>query len=366
MFNRIIRLIIKEFRVVWGDKKSRLVLIVPPIIQLLVLSFAATYEVRNNSLGIYLEDRGTMGREFVSRLVAMKETFSDVRFYHSQEDVTNAIELQETICVAHIGQRFSAEIESGQTATIQLILDGRKANAAFIIQGYLNRVSREFSNEISKEANKDILVSRIWFNENLNPLWSTVPALLGILINLIALIITSLSIARERELGTFEQLLVSPLRPIEILFGKMIPSVLIGLIEGVALIAIVVIFFRIPITGSPLVLFLAMVIFLFSIVGVGLFISSLAKTQQQGFLGAFTYFVPAVLLSGFVSPIENIPYSLRILAYINPLRYIILISRNVFLEDPLTSDVIKMTLPLIPIALFTLIAAAALFKKRTQ
>ena len=173
--------------------------------------------------------------------------------------------------------------------------------------------------------------------------------------------------ARERELGNFEQLLVSPLRPIEILIGKSIPALVLGFIEGVFMIFMAVVVFRLPITLRGFFMLLGvMFVFLLSVVGVGLFISSLAKTQQQGFLGAFTYKVPATLLCGFATPIENIPVWLRWVAYINPLQYMVTICRTIFLENPSIKLVVNMVWPLIPIGLTTLTAATILFRKKME
>lgn len=364
--NRIFRLVVKEFRTVWGDKRSRIIIIAPTMIQLFILSFAATHEMKNASLGVFLEDEGLQGREFISRFEAIPTTFSRVKRYGSLGDVGKAIEKQEVIGVVHVGPKFSAEMETGKTASVQLLLDGRKANAAMITQGYISRIADQFSSEKSGRTSLVTVVPRMWFNQNLDPLWSSVPALLGMLANLVAVIITSLSIARERELGTFEQLLVSPLRPLEILVGKTIPAIIISFAEGCGMILLAVTVFRIPFNGSLILLLGALLLFLFAIVGVGLFISSLAKTQQQGFLGAFTYFVPAILLSGFATPVENIPDWLRFIAYGNPLKYMVSISRAVFLEAPTTVEVIKMAIPLIPIGIFTLAAATLLFRKRME
>ncbi|MFA6810268.1 MAG: ABC transporter permease, partial [Desulfoplanes sp.] len=185
-------------------------------------------------------------------------------------------------------------------------------------------------------------------------------------INLVALLVTALSVARERELGTYEQLLVSPLRPTEILLGKAVPAIILGFIEGVLMVALLLLIFRIPFTGSLLLLLLAMFLFLVAIVGVGLFISSLSKTQQQGFLGAFTYMVPAVLLSGFATPVANIPLWLRWLAYLNPLHYMISLTRAIFLENPDAAGVMHMIWPLLPIGLITLTGATWMFRKRME
>jgi ABC-2 type transport system permease protein len=376
MINRIIRLIIKESSAILRDKRSRMILVFPPLVQLLIFSFAATHEVRNMTLGIYTEDHGYAARELIAKFEAVPVTFSHIKYYSDLKEVRRAIDAQDILAAVHIGPTFSRDIEAGEHISIQILLDGREANAALVVQGYINRIVQDFVSEWTsyREMHKteghrvrSTLVSRIWFNPNLNSTWSTVPALVGILSNLVVLMITALSVARERELGTFEQLLVSPLRPIEILIGKTIPAFILGFVEGIFMMSMAVLIFRLPLTLSGALLLLGgMFLFLMSIVGVGLFISSLAKTQQQGFLGAFTYQVPATLLCGFATPIENIPDWLRWVAYVNPLQYMVTICRSIFLENPPINLVVSMVWPLIPIGLTTLTAATLLFRKKME
>ncbi len=371
---RIYRLIVKEFLVVFKDPKARIILILPPLIQLLVFGFAATHDVKNTSLGFYVEDDGIHSREFVSRFHAVKETFREIVNYSNAKEVQKGIDSQEVLAVIHIPPTFTRALESGDIPEVQVILDGREMNAASIVLGYIQRITEAFSQEwmqthTSRPAflgRENRLVVRVWFNPNLKPTWSATPPLVAILMNLVGLIVTALSVAREREMGTFEQLLVSPLRPVEILIGKAVPALLLGFFEGIAMVGLILLVFGLPFRGSLFLLFIAMILFLIATIGVGLFISSLSKTQQQGFLGAFTYMVPAVLLSGFATPVENIPVALRWMAYINPLQYMVTVVRSLFLEGPDFLKVIGMVWPLIPIGIVTLASAAILFRKRME
>lgn len=351
-------------------------LIVPPLFELVIFSYAATHEVKNVSLGIYAEDTGGAARELVSRFHAIPVTFSRVVFLDDLGAVQRAIDTQDVVAVVHIGASFSKSLEGANSSSIQILLDGRRPNASLVVQGYLNRIIQDFVQDWKKygyppaksrnTSQSSLLVSRMWFNENLSPLWSSVPAMLGVEMMIVALLLSALSVARERELGTFEQLLVSPLRPIEILIGKTVPGVILGFGIGVMMIAMAIIIFRLPFAGSLFTLLGAMLLFLFATVGVGLFISSLAKTQQQAFLGAFVYIVPSALLSGLATPFENVPEWLRWFAYINPLQYMISISRTIFLEGPRAAEAMNMVWPLAPIALVTLTAAAWLFRNRME
>jgi len=373
MFERIRRLVIKEFLAIFRDPASRMVVAIPPLIQLFVFSFAATLEVRNAGLGIYNEDGGLLGRELVARFWSVPITFSRIVPCENLNDVREALDTQRVLAVVHIPQDFSRELQSGQTPTVQVLLDGRRSNAAMVVQGYIGRIIAQFAQErMTTNENRRtrspqlVSVTRVWFNENLHPLWSSVPALLGILTNLVALLVTSLSVARERELGTFDQLLVSPLRPGEILVGKAVPAFVVAYVEGGLMVAVAVTIFGIPFRGSLLLLAAALFVFLLAIVGIGLWISSLAATQQQALLGSFTYMVPAVLLSGFATPVENIHPAIRWISDIDPLRYMVAINRMMFLENPTPDVVLPYVWPLIPIAVFTLVSAAWLFRHRLE
>ena len=210
------------------------------------------------------------------------------------------------------------------------------------------------------------LVVRHWFNPNLEFMWYTVPSLICILATVISLILTALSVAREREMGTFEQLLVSPLQPFEILLGKALPALFLALCSASLLLGIAIFVFQIPFQGSLLLLFGALAVFLASIVGIGLFVSSLCMTQQQAILGAFVFMPPAVILSGFATPIENMPAWLQSVTLGNPLRWFMIIVRGIFLKAMPAADVLANTLPMAAIALVTLTAAGWLFKHRME
>jgi len=215
-------------------------------------------------------------------------------------------------------------------------------------------------------ASNVTVVPRYWFNPNLIFIWFTVPSLVAIIALLIGLVVTALSVARERELGTFDQLMVSPLRTHEILIGKLTPPMMIGLFHITLYVLAAIFIFGIPLRGSLLLLYGSAVFYLASVVGIGLFISSLSMTQQQAILGAFVFMVPAVLLSGFATPIENMPVWLQPITIINPLRYFLVVVKGVFLKDIPLGEVVHNTVPLALIALCTLSAAAWLFRSRIE
>jgi len=366
MLSRLRSLIVKELLAALKDPKARVMLIVPPLLQALLFSFAITLEANNLTLAVHNLDGGKWGLELVQRLSASR-TFTEVFAVESEKQITRALDEQQAIAVLSIPQDFSRTIEAETSAVVQLLLDGRKTNTAQIVAGYALQIVASLQEELSGgQQGNVILIERNWYNPNLDYKWFTVPSLVAILSTLIALLVTAMSVAREREVGTFEQLLVSPLRPVEILLGKAGAALLIAMVEATGIILIGVYGFRIPFQGSVSLLYGSMAIFLLSIIGVGLFISSLSMTQQQGILGAFTFMVPAVVLSGFATPIENMPHWLQFISLGNPLRWFMLIVRGIFLKGMPATDVIANTWPMAVIAVVTLGAAAVLFRKRME
>lgn len=369
MNGRIPALIVKELLTLFRDPKGRLILIGPPVLQLIIFAFAVTLEVKNVSLVVLDQDNGRHGHEIVQRLTG-SPTFSAIKFVNDVAVLRSLIDRQQAMAAIRIPPDFSRRIEAGEVARLQVILDGRRSNAAQIVTGYITQIVSAYEQQLLETRHAAvppaIIVNRNWFNENLLYLWFTVPSLIGILAMLITLIVTALSVARERELGTFDQLLVSPLMPHEILIGKTVPAVLIGMGEGVLIFAVGVAVFGVPYTGSfPLLLF-ALFIFVMSVVGVGLFLSAISKTQQQAILGAFVFVVPAVTLSGYAAPVENMPAWLQTASWANPLTHFLVTVKGLYLKDMPFIDVWANTWPLLVIGLFTLGLAGWFFTKRLE
>ena len=369
MLRRTYFLIIKELTMIWSDKKSRFVLIGPLLIQLIVFSYAVTLEVKNVSMGVLDKDGGGAAHELVQRFKGSR-TFTRIHYLRGFQEIRPAIDSQEVQFVIQIPEDFSRLVEAGKTAQLQFILDGRRSNSAQIIQGYASQIVNQFSSDVAKKTGRAApsaeLIVRNAYNPNLDYQWFTLPSLCAILPMLIALLLTSLSVAHERELGTFDQLLVSPLQPLEILIGKTVPAVIFGLFEGTLVVCAAVVLFRIPLTGSLPLLYASMTVFLLAASGIGLFISSLSMTQQQAILGSFVFMVPANLLSGFATPLENIPEWLQPVSMAIPLRYFLIVAKGIFMKDFTASAVWQETWPMAVIAVFTLTAAAWLFRKRLE
>jgi ABC-2 type transport system permease protein len=369
MWKRLKALIVKEFLAVWQDKKSRFVLIVPPMLQLFIFAFAATLDVKNASLAILNNDEGKQSYELVQRFQG-SPFFNKVYYLSGDEEIKDAVDNQRAMAVLHIDSQFSRNLLARKPAAVQMILDGRKSNTTQIVEGYAQQIIEQYNADLAHDLNYPTpityLVPRNWYNPNLIYTWFTVPGLVGVLTMLVSLLLTAMSIARERELGTFDQLLVSPLTPREILLGKMIPGIVFGMGEGSLIMLAAVVCFGIPFTGSLAALYLAMFFFVCSIVGIGLFLSALSKTQQQALLATFVFMAPAVILSGYATPIENMPNWLQTLTLANPLRHYLIIVRGTFLKEMPVWMVLNSTWPILIIALFTLSTSTLFFRRRLE
>ncbi len=356
---QLFALIKKEFLAIWSDKKSRAIIIVPPLLQLLLFSFAVTLEVKNINLGILDRDNSVQSQELIRKLSDSK-TFTHIYRLKNEKDLTHMIDTQKVLATLYIPQNFSKSIQSGQVASLQIIADGRKSNTAQIAQAYIQNAF------LPLYLKSSVIISRNWYNPNLNNFWWIVPNLMGTLSMIIALMLTSLSVARERELGTFEQILVSPISPTVLIIGKTIPPLIISMIEASVIFFAATTFFGVPFMGSVAILYLGLFAFLLSIVGLGLFISSISSTQQQGILGAFVLVVPYILMSGFATPVENMPSWLIPVTDFISLKYFLLLLKGVFLKDISFDIAITLIIPMFVLGLVSLFFASWMFRRKIE
>jgi ABC-2 type transport system permease protein len=367
-WTRLSALIIKELLAAFRDPRARVALILPPVMQFFLFAFAATLEISNVPVGVLNHDWGSASTQLVARF-ERASAFSEIRRYASIAEAQAAIDRQDVMVVVHIGQDFSRALAAGGSPKIQVLLDGRKSNGAQIVNQYVSAIITQFGADykLGSTTNRaSEIVERSWYNPNRNYQTAMIPTLIGSLTMSSVLMIVGMSVARERELGTFEQLLVSPLQPFEILIGKAVPGLIVGLGQGVLIALITVFVFGISLTGSALVLITGLVVFLLAVIGVGLFISSLVSNQQQAMMGIMVFMMPAMMLSGFTSPVQNMPTWLQPIATANPLVHMIVILRGVFLRDMPFALVAERLWPMALIAVITLSAAAWLFQRRTQ
>lgn len=368
-YTRIKALIKKELLAILNDKASRMTLLIPPIMQLFLFANAATLEVRHISIVTYNQDTGWYSQELIKRIQG-SPYFSRVYVVDSFKDLQEIINTQKAIVGMHIQSDFSRKLAAQQEAHAQIILDGRKSNSSQIVQGYILSIIKTFNNDIlslhpSKRPQSINIISRNWFNQNLDYILYTVPHLVGILSMVIALLVTALSVAREREMGTFDQLLVSPLQTWEIVVGKMVPAIIIGVSESTVIMLLAKWMYHIPFFGSFLLFYFSLIIFVISIIGVGLFISSISQTQQQATLGVFVFIMPTMLLSGFATPIDNMPVWLQPVTWFIPITHLFVIIKGVFLKDMGLVEVLLNVWPMAFIGLFTLTLAGYIFSKKS-
>lgn len=368
MFFRIKTLVQKELRTLLRDPQSARLLIGLVFLQLVLFPFAATMEVKNNTLAIFNQDSGARSTELIQRF-SKAAAFSEVRYVNSQSEVEDLIDAQEALLAIRFPADFSRNLVAGRPSTLQALLDGRRSNSSQIAFSYVQQMVIGYLVEqgVSPGAvNSSELEVRHWYNPNLNYKWFIVPTLIVFITTIGTLIVTALSVAREREQGTFEQLLVSPLTPGMIMVGKALPAAIVAFIQGTIILVGGVFFYRIPFNGSLLLLYGAMGAFVLSLVGCGLFISSLCRTQQQAFLGMFGFLVPAILLCGFTAPIENMPDWMQIITRADPLSHFLVIVQGVFLKEMGAADVGLKVLPLLAIAAVTLTGATVIFHRKAS
>jgi ABC-2 type transport system permease protein len=357
----------KEFLALLRDRKSRVVVFVPPLLQVLVFGYAATFDLKNIPYAVYNEDSSEISRELEAGFHGSPH-FQEMARITVHGGIAPLIDRREVLLVLHIGPRFSRDLTLGRPAVIQVIVDGRNSNTAMLALNYARTIINTFNELLTKRSGAAgppaRIETRAWFNPNLESRWFIVPGIVGLLTLVVTILVTSLSVAREREQGTFDQLLVTPFRPIEILIGKALPGFLIGIAEATVIILVTVFWFRVPLLGSIVTLYTGVVLFLFSAIGVGLMISSLSVTQQQGLLGAFLFVVPAVILSGFTTPIANMPSLVQDITLVNPMRYFMVVLRGVFLQGTPFSMLLGQLWPMAAIGLCTLALAGWMFRHR--
>jgi ABC-2 type transport system permease protein len=364
MLNRIKNLIIKEFKGIWSDKRIRYMILFAPIVQLLIFSHTATLEVKYVSMLIYDKDRSAYSRSLQSRFSNNKKLIKTITYVDNREEMADLINRQEALLALIIPQDFQKNLITGKGTELQFILDGRRNNSSQVFAGYAQSMVLEFQAEHQPSKSPISITTRNWYNPNLNYEWYIVIAMTAILAMMITLIITSLSLAQEKEFGTFDQILVSPLQPTEILMGKTIPAIAFALFDTFLMVLLGRLMFQVPFVGSLLVLLLLTIIFLLSMAGVGLFISALCKSQQQAILGVFSFMIPSLLISGFVSPVESMPAVMKFVGTINPLTYYLAILKGLFLKDISFALILQYTIPLILIATFCLTFTIYFFKRR--
>jgi ABC-2 type transport system permease protein len=364
---RIVALTRKELLAVLKDPRGRFTLFFPPILQCLIFGYAATYDLNDVPYAVIDQDRSAASRELLARLDGSR-VFRRVAELSRAADLKTYINEGRVVLVIQIDQDFERRLLTGLPANVQVIADGRNSNTAGIATGYVSTIVEAFNvkwRAARGQPGPPVQVTlRAWYNPNMETRWNMIPALIGTLTLLQTLLLTAMSVAREREEGTFDQLLVTPFRPAEIMAGKALPSVLIGLVQATNILLVAQLWFDIPFAGSFVTLYAGLALFLLAAVGIGLLVSSVVATMQQAMLFSFMIIMPFSLLSGLTTPISSMPEILQYFTLINPLRYAIDIAHRVYLEGAGLGLLLPELWPLAVTALVTLAAASWMFRHR--
>ena len=342
MRERLRHMLVKEFIQALRNPRMRAMIFVTPVIELFLFGYAVTTDVRNVALAVYDLDQSVASRELTSRFVR-SGYFDLVESVAEPRRVQELLDRGQARAVLQFNRGFQETLDAGRTAPIQLLLDGTISNTAGIVLSYGSRIVNQYSQELLDDrvarrmgvpprTAKVELEARAWFNEDLESRNFFVPGVIAMIVTLTSLMLTSMAVVREKEIGTMEQILVTPIRPAELILGKTIPFALISYLDVIGITLIGVLWFDVPVRGNLLLLLFATGLFLLTTLGLGLLISTVSQTQQQAMMGAFFLYLPALLLSGFVFPIANMPEVVQWLTLLNPLRYFLEIIRGIFLK----------------------------------
>jgi ABC-2 type transport system permease protein len=342
MFGRLLAIIKKEFRQTFRDPRMKTTIFVAPLVQVIIFGYAATTDVNHIPTAVYDLDNTQQSRDLIRAFTASKY-FHVSRYLYSDSQINDVLDSSAVHCVIRINHGFARDVVGSRNPQIQLIVDGTDSNIASVVLGYASSIIQAHSRNLASRQIELLLQqvksipsidlrNRAWFNPNLLSRNFYIPGVIALIVTLLSLMLTSMSIVREKEIGTIEQLIVSPLTSMELIIGKLIPFAAISLIEAGFVTIVGVLWFDIPVGGSILLLLFATLIYLLVSLGIGLLISTISTTQQQALMSVFLFFFPANLLSGFIFPIYNMPRLIQYITIINPMRYFIVILRGIFLK----------------------------------
>lgn len=342
MLERVKPMLVKEFIQIFRDSRMKGVIFLMPVVQLLIFGYAVTTDVKNVKTVVYDLDHSISSRKLIANFRS-SEYFEVIEYIDSEQRATRLIDEAKAQIVIRINKGFHGELIAGRKAAVQIILDGTDSNTAGIALDYAARIINDFSENVLLARINQLqgsqpltgtvaLEPRAWFNENLESRNFYVPGVIAIIVMLITLMLTSMAIVREKEIGTMEQIMVTPITSTEFILGKTVPFALIGFADVAIITLVGVLWFKVPIRGNVMLLFAATALYLMTTLGIGLLISTVSQTQQQAMMSTFFFYFPAVLLSGFMFPIANMPEVIQWLTFLNPLRYFLIILRGIFLK----------------------------------
>lgn len=367
---RVRVLVQKELRQLFRDPKTKRIVFAAPIIQLLLFGYAVNTDVRNVSTVVLDQDQTTESRLLKESLTA-SGYFRIVEEGARPEDIERALDRGAAVVGLQIPPGFARDLKAGEGSNVQILIDGTSSNTATVAQGYAGRIIQEFAVRQAAERGVGVpggidLRARSWYNPDLSSQVYNVPGVIGLLLLLMALLLTALAVVRERELGTLEQLMVSPINPKELILGKTIPVVIICMVDLAIITAISLLWFQIPLRGSVPALILASFLYVLAGLGLGLFISTISRTQQEAFLTMFLFMLPAIILSGFMYPVDTMPVTFQYLTLLNPVRYFMEIVRGIFLKGQGVGELWEHFLVLAGMGLLATWGASKRFRKRLE
>ncbi len=373
MFERIKNMLIKEFVQIFRDPRMRSIIFVVPLFQTFIFGYAVTTDVKNISTAIYDLDNSVMSRKVTDAFIQSGE-FEVKDYIYSDEAAKELLDAGKVLVVIHFPKGFEHKVNGGKSSPLQVLIDGSDGNSARIIQHYVAKITYQISKKIlveeqirqtgkSSQQMGIQVESRAWFNENLESRDFYIPGILSTILTLVTITMTSMSIVREKEMGTMEQILVTPIKKFEFILGKTVPFSLIAFFNVIAILTVASFWFNVPIRGSLSLLFVAVSFYLLTILGIGFFISTISQTQQQAMMVTFFFYFPMVLLSGFLFPIANMPIVIQWITYLNPLRYFITFIRALFLKGVGIEILWPQILALAIMGIFTIWFATRRFQK---
>jgi len=372
----LITIIIKEFHQFRRDPQMLGTILVPPIMQLILMGFPATLDIKSVTISFFDMDNSSKSRELVSSFTSVP-LFVEQNRINSYDELDKQMDMGSTTVTVVIPKDFENDLISNRVPKLQAIFNGSDGNTASISAGYVSQIINSFSNDIAtelkqKRGNKITPISvnaatRVWYNPEMNSRNFYVPGIVGLLLTIITILLTSLAIVKEKEIGTIEQLIVSPIKSYQLIIGKLVPFVIMSFIIVIIVLSAMRVIFSIEVRGSIMFLFGASFVYILSTLGMGLFISTIAKTQQQAMMiGTFLFMMPMTFFSGFSFPLENMPSFIQTLSIFNPLQYFMNIIRSVVLKGNDFSDHIPDMLKMLVIGVLILTASAMRFRKRLE
>ncbi|MCK9603746.1 MAG: ABC transporter permease [Candidatus Omnitrophica bacterium] len=371
-FERIRAILVKEFKQIFRDPRMKTVIFIAPLLQIILFGYAANRDITYVPTAIFDRDNSVESRELLRRFTYSKY-FIPEHYISSESEQNLLLDKGLASVVIHIDRGFGRDINAGKDAALQLAFDGTDSNTAMVVMGYANTIIGNYEYDLAKEtadASGRItsipsvdLKDRAWFNGNLISTNYYLPGVVAIIVTMLSLLLSAMAIVKEKEIGTMEQLTVSPIKPIELIAGKLLPFGVIALIQSILITVLGVLWFHIPLRGSIFLLLFSTCIYLFTTLGIGLFISTISSTQQEAMMSFFLFYMPTMLLSGFAYPIANMPQIIQYLTFLNPMRYFMVVIRSIFLKG-IGIDVLWVQLvPLLIIGLSVITFSALRFRK---